>query len=105
MEWYRGKGTYTYLSSCSGLRKRTKDKKKKKDKTKNKQDDLEDANMADPKSEAGPTTDKGKKTKGATDEPSESSSDKKNAKKSDGKDAKNAKDKDLFWAQWSTKYP
>ena len=64
--------------------------------SKNKQDDLEDANMADPKSEAGPTTDKGKKTKGATDEPSESSSDKKNGKKSDGKDAKNAKDKDLF---------
>merc|ERR1719498_60983 len=74
-------------------------KKKRKDKNKGKQDDLQDANMdeaSEAPPQAQPTTDKGKRTKGSTDEFT-SSSDKKNKQKKDSGDDKGDKDaKTLF---------
>merc|ERR1712048_1483760 len=76
-------------------------KKKRKDKNKGKQDDLQDAQLDEdsqtPPAAAQPTTDKGKRTKGSTDEFT-SSSDKKNKqeKKNSGDDKGDKDEKTLF---------
>jgi len=79
----------------AGKKTKSKDekKKKRKDKNKNKQDDLEDAQIEDPSEKPDPTTDKGKKTKGSTDEFT-SSSDKKKKKKDKGGDKDGGDDGD-----------
>merc|ERR1719498_163471 len=73
------------MNTQAQLNPKNNKKKKRKDKNKGKQDDLQDANMEDI-SEApvpAPTTDKGKRTKGSTDEFT-SSSDKKNKQEKKG---------------------
>merc|ERR1711935_1330442 len=72
----------------AGKKTKSKDekKRKRKDKNKNKQDDLEDAQIEDASEKPDPTTDKGKKTKGSTDEFTSSSDKKKKKKDKGGKD-------------------
>ena len=82
----------------AGKKAKSKDekKKKRKDKNKGKQDDVEDAQMEEGDN-ANPTTDKGKKTKGSTDEYTSSSDKKKKQAKGDGdKDQGDGKEKNLF---------
>jgi len=98
-----GVGASDFAGSEATKGKKSKDgkKKKKKDKNKNKQDDLHEAGVDENEVQIdGPVTDgkdKGKKTKGSTDDPSgNSSSDKKKKKSKKGSEPTKQGDKDLF---------